>query len=227
MADIFDEVAEDLRADRAKRLAAKYGVWVLLAVLLLVAGVAGWQGWRWNQARQSSLVAGTYLSAMREAAAPEGSPGRVAAAAELARLADAAPDGYRTLARLRLAALRADTGDAAAALALWDQVAADTGADPLLRDLANLLWVQHSVDAGDPAAIEARLRPLLAQTNPWRTLAQESEALLALRLGRTDQARDLFRRLSADPSAPDGVRARATGLLARLGEPPAAAGAGG
>lgn len=226
MADIFDEVADDLRADRAKRLAAKYGVWLLFAVLLLVAGIAGWQAWRWNQSRQSSLVAGTYLSAMREAASPEGSPDRTAAAAELARLAETAPDGYRTLARLRLAALRADTNDTAGALALWDQLSADTGADPLLRELANLLWVQHSVDAGDPAAVEARLQPLLAQTNPWRALAQESEALLALRLGRTDQARDLFRRLSVDPSASDGVRARATGLLARLGEAPAA-GAGG
>ncbi len=227
MADIFDEVADDLRADRAKRLAAKYGIWVLLAALLLVAGVAGWQAWRWEQARQSSLVAGSYLSAMRQAAAPEGSPDRAASASELARLAETAPDGYRTLARLRLAALRADSNDTAGAFVLWDQVAADTGADPLLRGLANLLWVQHSIDAGDPAAIEARLQPLLAQTSPWRTLAQESEALLALRLGRTDQARDLFRQLSADPSSPDGVRARATGLLARLGEAPAATGAGG
>lgn len=227
MADIFDEVAEDLRADRAKRLASKYGAWVLLAVLLLVAGAAGWQALRWNQARQSGQVAGTYLTALREAAAPEGSPGRAAATAELARLAETAPDGYRTLARLRLTALRADTNDTAGALALWDQVAADPGADPLLRELASLLWVQHSVDAGNPALVEARLRPLLAQTNPWRTLAAESEALLALRLGRTDQARDLFRRLSVDPAAPDGVRARATGLLARLGAAPAASGAGG
>ena len=141
--------------------------------------------------------------------------------------ADAAPAGYRTLARLRLAALRAETNDAPAALALWDQVAADAAADPLLRDLAGLLWAQHQVDAGDPAAIEARLRPLMGPNNPWRSLAQETEALLALRLGRADQARQAFRHLSADLAAPAGVRARAEALLTRLGETVPAAAAGG
>ena len=230
MADIFDEVSEDLRAERAKRLAVRYGGWVLVAALLIVAGVAGWQVWQAREAARSAAVAGRYLTALRASGeAPPGAepPDRAKAAAELASLADAAPAGYRTLARLRLAALRAETNDAPAALALWDQVAADAAADPLLRDLAGLLWAQHQVDAGDPAAIEARLRPLMGPNNPWRSLAQETEALLALRLGRADQARQAFRHLSADLAAPAGVRARAEALLTRLGETVPAAAAGG
>ena len=42
--------------------------------------------------------------------------------------------GYRALARLREAALRAESGDLDGASTLWDQVAADTSADSLLRD---------------------------------------------------------------------------------------------
>ena len=231
MADIFDEVSEDLRAERARRLATRYGGWVVAAVLLVVAGVAGWQVWQAREGQRSAAVAGSYLAALRGSSeAPAGStapPDRTQASAEFARLAESAPDGYRTLARLRLAALRAEAGDAPAALALWDQVAADTAADPLLRDLAALLWAQHQVDAGDPAVIEARLRPLLAPRNPWRNLAQETEALLALRLGRADQARQAFRQLSTDVTAPAGARARAEALLTRLGETAPTAAAGG
>ena len=103
-------------------------------------------------------------------------------------------------------------------------------ADPLLRDLASLLWVQHQVDAGDPAAVEGRLLPLVAAGNAWRPMALESQAWLQIRTGQDDKARETLRALLADVAAPDGVKGRANGLLSRLGEtaPPAPApGAGG
>jgi hypothetical protein len=48
-------------------------------------------------------------------------------------------------------------------------------------------------------------------------LAEEGQAMLALRQGQTDTARTTLKKLSADPSAPDGVRGRAGGLLQQLG----------
>ncbi len=98
-----------------------------------------------------------------------------------------------------------------------EQVAADRAADPLLRDLATLQWVTHQIDSGDPARLEARLAPLTGADNPLRALAAEAQALLAIRQGRTDAARDILKRLAEDVTAPDGVRARANGLLAQLG----------
>jgi hypothetical protein len=75
----------------------------------------------------------------------------------------------------------------------------------------------HQIDKGDPAAVAAQLQPLAAPDNPWHALAEEAQALLDLRQGRTDAARDTLKRLTQDITAPDGVRARANGLLARLG----------
>ncbi len=231
VADIFDEVSEDLRADRARQLMKQYGGLLVLAAVLVIAGVAGWQGWRWQQTKQADTVAAGFLTAMRDASGPAEAttPARTQAEAEFARLAASGPEGYRTLSRLRAAALRVTAGDLPGALALWDQLAADTEADPQLRDLANLLWVQHQVDAGDPPAVQGRLAPLVAPGNPWRPLALESQAWLLLRTGETDKARDLLRRLSSDATSPDGVRARAGGLLSRMGEPaaPALPGTGG
>ena len=223
MADIFDEVNNDLRAERARQFAVRYGWLVALAAVALVAGVSAWQGWRWYAARQANEVASAFLGAMRDANGPavaegQATPSRAAAMAEFDRLAATAPEGYRSVARLRSAALHASTGDLPGALAMWDKLAADTAADPLLRGLADLLWVQHQVDAGDPAAVEGRLQPLVAPGNPWRALALENQALLALRTGRTDAARNTLRGLAADATAPDGVRGRANGLLARLDE---------
>ncbi len=233
VADIFDEVNEDLRADRARQLMKQYGGLLVLAVVLVIAGVAGWQGWRWQQTKRTDTVAAGFLTAMRDSSGPAeaAAPARAQAEAEFARLAVSGPEGYRTLSRLRGAALRASAGDLPGALALWDQLAADTEAEPQLRDLANLLWVQHQVDAGDPPAVQGRLAPLVAPGNPWRPLALESQAWLLIRTGETEKARDLLRQLSTDATSPDGARARAGGLLSRMGEPapaaPAPPGAGG
>ena len=136
----------------------------------------------WSPPRSSPPCATPPRPAKPSAAA------RTQALDDFSTVAATGPEGYRTLARLRAAALKAAAGDLPAALALWDQVSADTAADPLLRDFANLLWVQHQVDAGDPAAVQGRLAPLIAPGNPWRPLALESQAWLLLRTGETDKA---------------------------------------
>ena len=227
--DIFDEVSEDLRAERAQALLKRYGFLLIVAAVLVVLGVAGWQAWRWRATQQATQVATTYLEAMRRTTSGAGvdlaGPARDQALASFAELGATGPEGYRTLARLRASALKLKAGDRAGALALLDQVSADTAADPLLRGLADLTWVQDQLDAGEPAAVEGRLAGLLTVGNAWRPLAMESQAWLFMRTGREAQARDVLKQLQADPAAPDGARGRAGWLLTRLGEP--AAGVGG
>lgn len=214
MVDIFDEVDEELRAERTQQLLRRYGGLIVAVALLIVGAAAGWQGWRWYEARQDRAAAVQFLGAMSLASQPANRPAAIAA---FNGLANAAPDGYRTLARLREAALKADTGDLPGAIALWDEVAGDSSADPLLRDLASLMWAQHQIDSGDPALLQARLKPLAAPDNAWHALAQEQLALLDLRQGHADAAKTTLHRLAQDTTAPNGVRGRANALLQRLG----------
>jgi hypothetical protein len=223
--DIFDEVDEDLRAERAQALFKRYG-WLLIALVLLVIAASGaWQGWRWWQAKRDMAAGTAFLAAMSlaqatgpEATGPTTDPAsRKAAIAAFDQVAATAPDGYGTLARLRAAALKADAGDLAGATALYDQIAADSTADPLLRGLASLLWAQRQLDTGDPALLEARLKALAVPDNPWHALASEDLALLDLRQGHTDAAKAKLRTLAGDVSLPQDMRGRASGLLNRLG----------
>lgn len=216
MSDIFDEINEDLRADRTQRLLRRYGALLAGMAVLAIAGAGAWQAWQYYQSRQTDREAQAYLAAMRSADAPDPAL-RQAALPALENLASNGNPGYRTVARLREAALDANAGEAAAAGALWNAVAADPAADPLLRGLANLQWATHQIDGGDPAIVAARLAPLAAPNNPWHALAQEAQGLLAMRQGNTAAAGDIFKRLANDATAPDGVRGRAGGLASRLG----------
>lgn len=216
MPDIFDEVSEDLRAERAQQMLKKYGGLLVAAAVVVLAATAGFQGWRWYQSRETARVATTYIAALRAADRPAGTE-RDAARPMLDQVITQGTQGYRTLARLRDAALRADSGDLPGALALYNQVATDSSADPLLRDTATLHWATRQIDTGDPAQLESRLAPLTGPDHPLRALATEALAVLAIRQSKPDTARDLLKRLSADVTAPDGVRGRANGLLAQLG----------
>ncbi len=219
MPDIFDELEEDLRAERAAQFWRRHANLIIGAALVVVLGVGAWQGWSWWQQRQAAQAATAYLAAERETAA-QGADLK-AAAERFAAIAHEAPAGYRTLARLRAAALKAETGDRAAALALWDQVAQDSGADPLYRDLATVMFVLHSLDApdADPAQLAARIAPLAAAgaDNPWRASAQELAALVALKRGDREEARRGLQALAQDVTAPQGLRSRAGRIAAELG----------
>ena len=236
MVDIFDEVDEELRADKAQAVLKQYGGLILAAAFAVVLGVAGWQGWQWWQTRQDQAAAAHFLAAMRIADNLSPTPGltapdnaatvekRAQALAGFASVAADGPAGYRALARLREAGLKADAGDLPAAVSIWNQVAGDGSVDPLLRDLANLLAVMRQVDTGDAAQLAARLKPMAEPGNPWHAIALEQLALLDIRQGHMDTAKETLSRLSKDTAAPIGVRNRAGAMLARLGGPAGALG---
>jgi hypothetical protein len=215
--DIFDEVDEELRAERAQQLLKRYAGLIIVVAFLIVGAAGGWQAWRWWQARQDMAAGQRYVAAMALMASPAGAADRQILIGDFDAIAKAAPEGYRTLARLQAAALKAASGDQPGAAALWNDVATDTTADPLLRDLATLLWCQHQIDTGDPAVLAGRLKALAEPGNAWRPLAQEQLALLDLRQGRTEAAKAALTKLAQDVTAPNGVRERAAALLARLG----------
>jgi hypothetical protein len=216
--DIFDEVEEELRAERARQFLTRYAGAIAAAAVLVVALVAGWQGWRWYQARQDEAAAGVYITAMLQAAdtGPNAAAAHAASLTGFGQLAQHGPAGYRTLARFNAAALEAAQGHLPQALELWNQVATDSSADPLMRDLAELLWTQHQIGTADPGTLEARLKPLAQPNGPWHAMATEQLALLALRQGKTGEAKQMLTALTNDVTAPDGVRQRATAVLAQL-----------
>ena len=219
MVDIFDEVDEDLRAERASRLLRQYG-WVLaVAAVAIIGGTIGWQAWERWKASQDAAAAQRYMAAQAAAVATSipGAPGRADAIVALQQAAASAPQGYRTLSLMRAAGLEATGGDIQAAVSTWNQVAADAGADPILRDLASLLAAQYQLDKGDPAMLEARLKPLAEPSNPWAPLAREQLALLDLRQGKIDAAKAGLKALAESTTAPDGVRQRAAAVLAGIG----------
>jgi len=213
VADIFQEVNEEVRRDRAVELWKKYGTYVAGAALAIVLATAGWVGWKEYQVRQQRADGARFAAALelvRQGQTEEGS-------AALDRLAAEAGAGYRTLARFQLAAARAAAGDKAGAVSAYDEIIADGGADPALRDLATLLAALIEIDSAPADVVERRLAGLADGFGPWRPFARELQAAAMLGAGDREGARKVFAELTDDATAPAGVRARAAEMLAALG----------
>jgi len=212
LSDIFQEVDEDLRRDRLAKLWKLYGSYVIGAALALVVATGAYVAWQNYRVKQLMAEGDSFV----EALVMRGNGQTREAADAFAALAARTNDGYGTLARFNQAAILAQRGDAGEAVKIYDALAA-SAPDAALRDLAALSSISLSLESVDPAELQSRLAPIAKPDNPLRYSARELSALVALRAGDKAKARDLFKELSGDETAPSGIRTRAEEMLKALG----------
>ncbi len=222
MPDIFDEVEEDLRAERASSLARRFGGLLAAGVVGVLVGTGAYVWWGQKQQQAADTTATRFIAASQQADKSVQSLAgldRAAATQAAATFADIAahgPAGYRILARLHLAGLQWQLGQTQLAEGSWKAVSDDASAPQLLRDLATVTRAQHQVDSADPVLLKQTLEGLTAQDNPWRAVAEQIIALIDIRQGKLREAADVMKRLIGDPLAPEGIRQMVSDLITTL-----------
>ncbi|MGA0952179.1 MAG: tetratricopeptide repeat protein [Candidatus Puniceispirillaceae bacterium] len=208
MADIFDEIDEDLKRDQMQLLWARYGKIVMAAVAAIVLLVALRQGYAAWQTSQAEASASAYQQALKS--------DDVVTALEAQR--GQLTNGYAMLAQFQIAAEQAARDDFAAAEASYLALASDASLDPLYQQAATLLSVMVAPQDTDVSALEARLSDLETAAGPWQAMALETGAGLALRNGNKDAAVAKYKRLAEMADVPAGMRQRAERMIVMLGE---------
>ena len=208
MADIFDEIDEDLKRDQMQMLWARYGKIVMAVVASIVLLVALRQGYTAWQTSQSEASASAYQQALKSE--------DVVAALEAGR--GQLTDGYAMLAQFQIAAEQAAADDFTAAEVSYLALASDASLDPIYQQAATLLSVMVAPQDADAAALVARLSDLETAAGPWQAMALETGAGLALRAGNTDAAVAKYKRLMDMADVPAGMRQRAERMIVMLGD---------
>lgn len=209
----YREVDEELRRDQVQQLFSRYGIIGIVVVLLFLAGLGGYFWWQTSKDRQAAEQAET-LSA-------------IYADIDAGKLKEAAPrldqmiadgnDGYRMAALLTKAALAAESGDDAAAIAAYKRIAADEEAAQVYRDLALLRQTAIEYDNLTPALVIQRLKPLAVEGNPWFASAGEMVALAYLEQQKPELAAPIFAAIAKDEGVPPTVQSRAAQMAQSLG----------
>jgi hypothetical protein len=204
VADIFQEVDEEIRRERLNRLWQQYGNLIIAACVLIVVAVGAWRGYEWWQAKKAAQSGGAFETAVTLAEAGK----HQEAEAAFAKLAADGTAGYRTLARLREAGELAQTDHPAAAKA-YDEIAADGSAGPVIQQLAAVRAGILLVDTAPYSEMRQRLEPLTAADKTFRHSARELLALSAWKSGDTTAAKQWTDMITADPQSPQATRSRA------------------
>lgn len=216
------EVNDELRQDQFKSLWQRYGILFAAAAFAIIAGTAGYEGWKWWRDSQASASGDQFLSALN--LAREQKPDEALAA--LAELEKTGYGAYPVLARMRAATVLAVKGDAKAATDAFDAIAADTNVDTAIRDIAALRAAMLAVDNGAYEDVAKRAEPLTADGNAMRHSAREALGLAAYKAGKFVEAQGFFQSIADDEAAPRNIAERAElmlSVIAATGKVPAKA----
>jgi hypothetical protein len=215
VSELFDEVDEEVRRDQLKKLWDQYSIYIIALALLIIAGVGGWRGYQYLEAKKAAEAGAAFDKATELSEANK----HAEAEAAFADLAAKAPWGYRILARLRTAAEVANR-DKPAAAKMFDDIAADTSVGAPERDLARIRAAQLLLETTSYPNMLQRLEPATAAGATFRHTARELLALSAWRANDTTAARQWLDLIANDGESPPSLRSRAEALQALL--PPVA-----
>lgn len=209
MADIFREIDEEVRRDKAAAIWSKYGNVFIAVAAIAVIGVAGWQYWQHRESQAAQVVGARFEAALKSSRDGNGAEAETI----LKELAETAPAGYRQISRFRLAAETAKR-EGAAGVAAFEALAGDGSLEPLYRELARLRAGTLKVDLAPYADVRTTLEPLATAQGIWRHSAREMLGIAALKANLFEDAGRWFDAIVTDPQAPAVLRQRTDLYLA-------------
>ena len=208
MSDIFREVDEEVRRDKALQFWSKYQTLFIALAVAIVAASAGWRFYKDGQRARAEAAGAGFEAALQ--LSRENKPGEADAAFQ--DLIKQGTPGYALLSRFRGAADVAVT-DQAKAVEIYDALAADAKVPALMHDVARLRAAMLRIDQADGAELKRRLEPLAQTGAPFRNSARELLAYAALKAQDYEAAGRWLDQLVVDLQAPAGLRQRAETLL--------------
>jgi hypothetical protein len=209
---LFREVNEELRREQFAKLWQRYGTYIIALgalIILVVAGAKFMEGQRLANANAAGAEYETAAALLADGKTED-------AAKAFDTLATNGPKGYAALAALSEAGAYLKLDKRQEALAVFDKLVADAGTDPLLADFARLQAASLRLGEADFTEMENRLKPLAADSSPWRFTARELLGTAALKAGKLDEARQTFSSLLADPALSRSASERLDRLMADL-----------
>jgi hypothetical protein len=215
VSELFDEVDEEVRRDQLKKLWDQYSIYIIAGAFLIIAGVGGWRGYQYLEAKKAAEAGGAFDRAVELSDASK----HTEAEAAFNDLAAKSPSGYRMLARLRAAAELASR-DPQAAAKMYDDIAADRSVGAEQQDLAKVRAAGLLLETSGYPSMLQRLEPSAAPGATFRHTARELLALSAWRANDTAAARKWLDLIANDGETPPSLRSRAEALQALL--PPVA-----
>jgi hypothetical protein len=212
VADLFQEIDDELRQDKASRLWKLYGKYFIAAAIIIITSVGGYKFWQ-----QKQLDDGEKASIAYEAALARSASGDFKGAIDqLNEKALGITPGYAALSQMQKANLAMKIKDFEAALITYKDIAENDDYPQSIKEWASFRHAAVRVEKQIDSNASADLDKLIATDSPWRFLAKEIKAIKEIEIGNNSEAKAIFSELADDENAPERLRVRAADFLQTL-----------
>lgn len=208
----IQEIDEDVKNDNLKVLWDKYGIFVVLLVVLAVSATVSFEKIRSWKAEQNQQTTENYMSAaqLRE------NPADTIAA--LQQINQSNQGIFSDFAKLQIANVLFNQNKNEEAMAALQSLIDDKQANDEVKNIALIKLATYKVDQLPRAEFEALVKPIIDANNSWTPLAQDLLAMSAIQEGDVDTARSIYENILKIKDLPEGFKTKVQDMLTSLGD---------
>ena len=205
------EVDEDLKNESMKKLWDKYGLFITICVVVALSLAVSYESikaWYIKRAENWSDTYAVALNLQNQGKYDE-------SLAALNVIIDGKFGAFADLAKMQQVNVLSDQGKEEEAIIALSTIANDKDFNKQLRDLAIIKLASHKLDTATSEEIKTILEPI-ASDNAWYETAQEMSAIVAVRDGNIEEAKNIYQSLLDNTSVSDELKNRVRDILSVL-----------
>ena len=208
----IQEIDEDVKNDNLKVFWDKYGIFVVLLVVLAVSATVSFEKIRSWKAEQNQQTTENYMSAAQLRENPEET------IAALQQINQSNQGIFSDFAKLQIANVLFNQNKNEEAMAALQSLIDDKQANDEVKNIALIKLATYKVDQLPRAEFEALVKPIIDANNSWTPLAQDLLAMSAIQEGDVDTARSIYENILKIKDWPEGFKTKVQDMLTSLGD---------
>ena len=202
MSDILRQVDEDLRKQKFTNLWKRYGIYLIVSIVIIVFSVVGYQVKKSSDMSKNEKLIEMYIAATYEKEINN----QIQAFDDLVGSKN---DYISGLAELRLSNLQIQNGDKKEGINGLKNIINNNKYDAILVDLAVYLLLLNKIDEIDEPEFMRYLEIVKSQDSNFKFLFEELFLIKKLLLGKNEESKIGFKKLIDSVDAPLNIKIRA------------------
>ncbi len=210
--NFFKEVSNDVKNDNMKKFWDDYGLYVIIAVAVVLTLAVSFETFKAWRVKRNESRSDTYSVALALQ-----NQGRFDESMKLLQQIAENNNGiYGDIAQLQTSNLLFEQGKNEEAIAVLEQIIANNDINPKMRHIAAVKLASYKLDTASREEIESLLNPLIEENGSWSNIAREMMAMLAIREGNLDSAKNMYNDILNTPNLNDNFKLRVQDMLSVL-----------
>ncbi len=207
------EVNEDLKNESMKKLWDKYGLFIIILVVIALTAAVSFEAIKSWYIKRLQLWSDSYAYALSLE-----NQGKYDDSLESFNYISGQDYGiFSDLAKMQIINILLEQKKTDEALAKMEEIIKDTSFTPQLHDTIVLKLASYKLEKAPMAEIEQLLGGIANDNeNSWQTAALEMMALANLRDGNIEKAKEIYNQLLADSKTSEIVKARIKDIISAL-----------